>query len=200
MSSSFMKASLEHYCSPSPTIAGFAPLRLCLGASCSSSPWFVQLAWCRHCRLYLMDALPSSLSLVSPRADALLSRLCGPISRRMLGRRGRLVRWRMLCRLVRWRMLCRLVSLADALPLLSVDALPPWLDPQSAGDHCVDVIFFCRHSWVVCGGGGSPLPYHVFLLFVLCIGDFVGNLWITYESFVSGYRPFFRPFLLMKYG
>jgi len=101
-------------------------------------------------------------------------------------------------------------SLADALPLGSLadamllgslaDALPPWLDPQSAGDHCVDVIFFCRHSWVVCGGGGSPLPYHAFLLFVLCIGDFVGNPWITYESFVSGYRPFFMPFLLMKYG
>jgi hypothetical protein len=44
-------------------------------------------------------------------------------------------------------------------------------------------------------GGGSP---SCFLLFVCVVDFFVGNLWITCESYVSVTLPFFRLFFLMK--
>ncbi|KAG0551418.1 hypothetical protein BDA96_01G421800 [Sorghum bicolor] len=54
-------------------------------------------------------------------------------------------------------------SLAD----LPVDALPPWLNPPSVGDHCVDVFSFVGIvSW--CFVVGSLLPSCI-LAICLCL-------------------------------
>jgi hypothetical protein len=70
-------------------------------------------------------------SLATSLVDALLPRVCWPVSWRMLCRRGRSVRWRMLC-----RRCCFLL-------VLWVDALPPRLGILRRKPL---LSFYCRHS------------------------------------------------------